>query len=404
MAPAPAAAGRAPLRRFLPVMFATPLLGVSLGVDGGPIFQILAIENLGISAAALGTAFGLGILSLPLQMWAARFPVTVARRNTQRFLVAVAVQAAVVAALVGTETTGAAASLALGITILAEISVSVLFATSWQPLLAASLGSVDRQRLASVGSAASRLAVAGAVVLFAALNPAGRAGFLVVVALGGVAAAWVIRTIPEPPDPAEDRDRSPGGTQLSSPTRRILTVLGLANFAALPLWLVYLADVLWPSANLGVVAGVQTLAGVAALLAWRSTDGDILPRAIAAIVVSAVVSLVIAVVPSADDTEWVGPVLIGATAMAGAATAITRMALLELAHRHVRAENSVRAFTLLDVVGSTSLQAGLFISGLLITVADDGDLPFDPYRAVLVVGAVAAVGAVIWLRSAARAG
>ncbi len=390
-----------PLRRFLPVVFATPLLGVSLGVDGGPIFQILAIENLGISAAALGTAFGLGILSLPLQIWAARLPVTIARRNLQRFLVAVALQAIVVAVLVAAEATGPLASLALGITVLAEISVSVLFATSWQPLLASSLDTVDRQRLASSGSAASRLVVAGAVVLFAALGPVGRATFLVLVAVVGASAAWVIRTIPEPPEP--DRVDTPEGTRLSPATRRILTVLGVANFVAFPLWLVYLADVLWPSANLGLVAGVDMAAGVVALLAWRSTDADVLPRAIASIGVVAVVALAVALLPAASDDAWVGPLLLAATAAFGAATAITRMALVELAHRHVRAENSVRAFTLLDVVASTSLQAGLFVAGLLITVAADGDLPVDPYRLVLVVGSFAAVIAVLWLRSAIRA-
>ena len=390
-----------PLRRFLPVVLATPLLGVSLGVDGGPIFQILAIENLGISAAALGTAFGLGILSLPLQIWAARLPVTIARRNLQRFLVAVALQAIVVAVLVAAEATGPLASLALGITVLAEISVSVLFATSWQPLLASSLDTVDRQRLASSGSAASRLVVAGAVVLFAALGPVGRATFLVLVAVVGASAAWVIRTIPEPPEP--DRVDTPEGTRLSPATRRILTVLGVANFVAFPLWLVYLADVLWPSANLGLVAGVDMAAGVVALLAWRSTDADVLPRAIASIGVVAVVALAVALLPAASDDAWVGPLLLAATAAFGAATAITRMALVELAHRHVRAENSVRAFTLLDVVASTSLQAGLFVAGLLITVAADGDLPVDPYRLVLVVGSFAAVIAVLWLRSAIRA-
>ena len=393
------------LRNFLPVMFAVPMLGVSLGVDGGPIFQILAIENLGISAAALGTAFGLGILSLPLQIWAARLPVWVARRNLQRFLVAVAVQALVVAGLVGAGATGTAASLALGITVLAEISASVLFATSWQPLLAASLGTVDRQRLASTGSAVSRLAVAGAVVLFAALGEVGRAIFLVVVAAAGLGAAWSIRSIPEPRRADADDDESGDvvpEARLSPVTRRILTVLGVANFVALPLWLVYLAEVLWPDANLGLVGGVQMFAGVVALLAWRSTDGDVLGRALVAIAASAAVAIVVAVVPAASEAGWVGPTLVGATAVFGASTAVTRMALLELAHRHVRIENSVRAFTLLDVVASTSLQAGLFVSGLLITVAARDDLPVDPYRAALVVGGVAAVAASIWLRAAVR--
>ena len=43
--------------------------------------------------------------------------------------------------------------------------------------------------------------------------------------------------------------------------------------------------------------------------------------------------------------------------------------MLEATHRVITPANTVRAFTLLDVVASTSLQAGLLICGFLITAS-----------------------------------
>ena len=79
---------------------------MSLGIDGGPIFQILAVENLGLSAAAIGLAFGFGVVSLPIQLYASRFPIERAWRNVQISLVLAALQAWVLAVLVGIGATG----------------------------------------------------------------------------------------------------------------------------------------------------------------------------------------------------------------------------------------------------------------------------------------------------------
>ena len=56
------------------------------------IFQILAVENLGLSPAAIGTAFGLGLISLPFQLLAGRIPLRLAKRNVQIFLVLAAIR------------------------------------------------------------------------------------------------------------------------------------------------------------------------------------------------------------------------------------------------------------------------------------------------------------------------
>lgn len=75
-----------------------------------------------------------------------------------------------------------------------------------------------------------------------------------------------------PADPPEQTDEPPQAHSL----RRIFLVLGVVNGCALPLWLVYLHRVLWPTANLGGVAACQTLT---ALLAWRPTTRDVAQRA-----------------------------------------------------------------------------------------------------------------------------
>ena len=132
------------IRRYLPATILGPLVGAALGVDGGPIFQILAIENLGLGATAIGIAFGLGVVSLPVQIYAARIPIERARRNLQIFFVFAALQAWLLAVLVSIGATGGFATVALGVTITAEISVSVLFATAWQPLLASGVDTKGR--------------------------------------------------------------------------------------------------------------------------------------------------------------------------------------------------------------------------------------------------------------------
>ena len=56
---------------------------------------------------------------------------------------------------------------------------------------------------------------------------------------------------------------------------------------------------------------------------------------------------------------------------------LDRLALLEVAHGSVDERSSVRAFTLLDVVASTSLQIGLLAGGLLGMFGLSGDKVFQ---------------------------
>ncbi|MFT4865904.1 MAG: hypothetical protein ACI8RE_002098 [Ilumatobacter sp.] len=104
--------GRSSIRRYIPATILVPLIGASLGV-----------------------------VSLPIQIYAARIPIERSRRNVEIFLALAALQAWLLVFLVGIGATGGFATVALGVTITAEISVSVLLATAWQPLL------IDETRL-----------------------------------------------------------------------------------------------------------------------------------------------------------------------------------------------------------------------------------------------------------------
>jgi len=381
----------------------TPLLWAVLGIDGGPIFQILAVENLGLSAAALGIAFGCGVVSLPFQVLAARMPLQRARRNVQWFLVIAAIQAWLLATLVAIGATGTLAVVALVVTVTAEIAGSVLFATAWQPLLSAQVSSVDRQRINALWTGVGRGVLAGALVLFTALGATFRVAFLVVVGVlalvGAAGLTWIEvpgQSVDTPADQPERTGKQPPGQSL----RHIFVVLGVINGGALPLWLVYLDRVLWPTANLGIIAACQTLTSMVVLLAWRPTTRDVGQRAWHAVVVTVGAAVLIAVLRSPVNDSFSQAAIIAGTVLISGSTMLATIALLELAHRTVTMYDAVRAFTLLDVVASTTLQVGLLVGGVLVTAsASTTHWLLDPYRLYVLLCAVGAVAAMQRLRA-----
>jgi len=180
------------------------------------------------------------------------------------------------------------------------------------------------------------------------------------------------------------------------PTVRLTyVVFALVNLGALPLLLVYVHDVLWPSANLGLVGALQLAGALIASLTWRPTADAVLTRARIAgcVLVGAAVTLASVRAPVVHRPAEV-VTLIAVTAMAMAITTI-RIALLELAHRSIDERSSVRAFTLLDVVASTSVQVGLLAGGLLVSAsAKVPGWAVDPYRIYIVACSVAALLAI----------
>lgn len=391
---------RARVGRFVALAAVLPSASSSLGVDGGVIFQILAVEELGLSPAAIGTALGLGVLSIPLQLWAARLTLSVAPRNLRLFLAMMAAGCWGLAALIAVAEPGAALGVtALGITILAELAVSVLFATSWQPLMSRLLTTRTRQQVNARGRAVGGGVLVLVVLAFGAVGTPGR-----VVILGAVGAAVVmvlllLRDLPVPAPAPSDGEPSAPPAPLPAVTVPLLVLAGFGAASSWPLFPVYAAEVLWPGVDLGIVGGVQTGSALAAAFLWRSTEGRLLPRAGAAVAVLVLATLAFVLLPYVGTSSALGTATLVLLGVAVAARSVLLMTMLELIHRTLSERTSVRVLTVLDVVASTSLQAGLFLGGLLITLSSRISWgAADPYQIYVLVAAVGAAGAVGWVR------
>lgn len=394
----PEASPSEPLSRFVPVALTKPMLAAALGIDGGAIFQILAIENLGLSAAAIGTAFGLGLISLPLQLWARRVPLRLARRNLQIFLLLAAMQGALLAWLLAVGATGGLAATALVVTVTAEISVSVLFATAWQPLLATRVNSRDRQQINAGWTAVGRGLLAGLLVVFSAADAVGRSVLLVVLSLVAIAVAANLGriTVSEVNPPASPISHSNARSRNLTPAMRwILNSLVAINLGALPLWLVYLSQVMWPAGDLGAIGAIQAVAVVAALLAWRSTEGDVERRAMVGVLLVLAGSLALLGVGRSAEGSGEHATVVAVTLVMTFGMMYASLALLEIAHRLVAGQdNVVRTFTLIDVIDSSSLQLGLVLGGLLVTLSVQATT-WAPYVVFVVTMSVVATAAVV---------
>jgi hypothetical protein len=363
-----------------------------LGVDGGAMFQIIALEDLGLGPRAIGIAFAMGAVSVPIQLAAARLPLWRARSHLQAFLVAAAILCWVLAVLVALDVAGEPVALvALGVTVVAEINVSVLYAPAWQPLLKYALTSEDRQTVNSRGRAAGGVLLAATLIVFGAAGGAGRASLLVLVGAVGLLLAGTLRHLPAPARPTRgDADDPPVGRRppLPQTMRLIYVVLALAALTATwPLFIVYAREVLWPTVNLGILGAIQLGGSLLAAATWRPTRADLTPRALRAsgLLVAAAVALAVVRAPVSSRAEEVATVVAFATA--AAATTTIFLVLMERAHRAVDDDTSVRALTVFDVVASTSHQIALLIGGFLVSASvDHADWLLDPYRIYLLTG------------------
>lgn len=391
------------LRPYLSLVLAMPLVGSTLGIDGGAVFQIVAAEELGLSARAVGIAFGLGVLSVPLQLHAARMPLWRARDNLRIFLGFGAGGCLLLAAIVATATDGSLLAVtALGLTVCAEIALSVLYATSWQPLLSYGLPAPDRQQVNSRGRAAGGAVLAAALIPFGLLPTGGRVVFIGLVAGCAVLVLIAVRQIAVPerrlPNVTEAGPSQQPRPQLPGGVLPIYLALGLAGFATWPLFLIYCREVLWPAANLGLLGALQLAGSLGAAFTWRpSTSAIVVRRSHVAAVALALSSTSMLLVDAPVDTlvdAGVVLLLLGTAAVSGT---IVLLALMELAHDKVSEETSVRTLTFYDVIASTSFQVGLVASGFLID-ASVGASRLDPYRMLLTVAAVGLLCLVLRLR------
>lgn len=375
-------------RPFWAAALALPTINSAVGIDGGAIFQILATENLGIGSRALGIAFGMGILSVPVQLWAARLPLWRARRNLQLHMLLTGIQVSVLAALVAALGPGDPFVLAaLAVTVLGEINVSVLYATTWQPLLSYGLAPLDRQRLSSRGAALSGLSKAAAAVVFGAGGTGVRVAMLVLFAAGAAVLAVAIRRIPVPdrPPPADPAKPSAGRSRVPAGMRPLYIAVGLNAAGTWPLFLVYTSKVLWPTVNLGVLAALQLLGSLTAAASWRATHGEVGNRGRWAAFVALAAAVLLAAVPAPVAGGMEKAAVLVAAVAASAALTIVFFTIMELAHRVIDEHTSVRSMTIYDVVASSSMQGGLLASGFLIALSSDHHWSVDPYKAYLVV-------------------
>lgn len=395
--------------RFVAIVMTMPTLSSALGIDGGAIFQIVAVESLGLDPRAIGIAFGMGTLSIPVQLAAARLPLWRARRNLQLYLGLAGIGCGVLATLVAMDVAGeTVATVALGVTVLAEINVSVLYAPAWQPLLQFALTSEERQRVNSRGRAAGGLVVAATLIVFGAVGDGVRTLLLALIGTVAVVLASTARRLPAPARPLEaDLEQAAPAHRRALPPvmTSIYLTLSLTGLAATwPLFLVYAREALWPTVNLGVLGAVQLAGSLLAAATWRTTHADPTPRAVRAglVLVGAALALAAVRAPVTNRVEEVAT--IAAFATAAAATATIMMALLERAHHEIDNETSVKAFTILDVVASTSLQTGLLLGGFLVSasVGRAGWL-LDPYRIYVLAGATAVCVALAVLARPTRA-
>ena len=362
------------LPRFLALGAVAPVTALAIGVDGGAVFQILAIEELALDPRSVGIALGLGTLSIPLQLWAVRIPLEQARRNLRIHVVALGMMAVITAALVWFAAPGSlVAGLALVIAVLAEISVSVLYATSLQPLVSYSLSTAERQTMLGIGRATTGAVLLLSVLLFGQLGTGSRTVFLGTLGLVSFALAWSLHVLPHPRTDRDDPSVADGRPQEGASWAgfgRLFVALTASALAGWPLLLTWVALVLWPTVNLGVLGAALSIGSIVSSALWRDPGDRIFVVLRTAAVGTAVCSIGVAVIPRPIDSFGLLGALVMALIVVGSASrSIVNIGLMELAHRRVDSRNSVRVMTMFDVIGSTSFQLGFFLAGFLIAAS-----------------------------------
>ncbi len=372
-----------------------PLLGASLAVNGGAVFQIIAIEELGLTSRQVGLAVGLGAISIPFQIWATRIPLRLAHRNLRIFVFTMSAMCLVMAWLItGPGSTTFVVTSVMVIAVLAELAVSVLFATSFQPLLSTTVDPRFRQRLNAQGRAAGGLLAIGFVIVVGWTSTSGRIGILIGLAVVGAMLTPAISRLRQPAPGRElassPRDRPVEDTGL----RWIFAAIGISVIPAWPFFVTYAADAFWPSAHLGLIGAALVLGGLGAAALWRPTVDGLLGRARFGAI--ALLCCALALVPLKTPLTGAASEIaaFGVLIAAAAAGTVVRMSLLEMAHARANAFTSVAVLTRLDVIASTCMQLGFLVAGFLIELSVDSTWVADPFQLSLIGAGALLVAAV----------
>lgn len=381
-------------RRLVLLGTIAPLAAISIGVDGGEIFQIIAIDSLGLDPRLIGLALGLGTLSVPLQLWAARMPLERTKRNIRLHLALLGTMTAVTALLIAVAEPGSRlAAAALVVAVLAEVAVSVLLATSWQPIISYVLTPRQRVFVLGQGRAVTGVVLLVSVFTFGQLDRTGRVTFLLALTLACWLLAAALRVLPEPtaPKPANMTET----TAYTPEIRGVLLAIGASALAGWPLLFTYIALVLWPEGNLGVLGAALAVGGIIASSLWRDPGGHIGRVLRLGAIGFAACSAAIAVYPEPRDERSLGVLLVVVLVLGSAARSLIRTALVEELHRRVDVQNSVRVMTMMDVIGSSTFQLGFFVAGFLIGSSEGSAATIDAFQVWLLATSAVLIWA-IW--------
>jgi len=378
--------------RLLAVGIVGFLSALSIGVDGHPIFQIIAVETLGLGPRAIGIALGLGTLSIPVQIWAARIPLRRARHNVRLFLHSMGAMALATAALVALAEPGSwVAGLALVVAVVAEISVSVLMATAWQPLISYSLSPVQRAFMLGPAAAIRGVVILGSTVLVGVLDRTGRTVFLVAVGLAVLAVAETLRRLPAPPDSelAGDDDagtppappevasgelgtgsyKSSARDPLPDGVTNLYVMMAAGALGRWPLLVTYAAVKLWPTGNLGLLGAAMAAGSITASTLWRNPGRHVLTVIRIGAATAGLWTIGLVAINGPVSSTATAAVLLAIAALGTASRSVVGTATIELLHRRIDRTNSVRIMTMLDVIGSTTAQLNMFVAGFLIAAS-----------------------------------
>jgi hypothetical protein len=323
------------------------------------------------------------------KLWATQIPLRLARRHLTMYVAVMSALCALMAWLIGTPISPSFVIVtAVLIAVSAEVAVSVLWATSWQPALSSSVTPRFRQWLNAQARAANGLISIVIVVIIGSLGDAGRTTALVLIGLTGMAMLPVVRGLPILVDGSNGQhsaltsDSQMVSVARSGP-RALYGAMALAAIPAWPFFITYAATSFWPSVNIGLIGAMVTVGPLLTAMAWRPTT-RLLARAQAGTTILLCCALALSVIPRPVSGMASAIAVIVVVVVAGASGAAIRLSLLEVAHSLSTFQNSVRVLTMVDVVGSTSSQLGFLAAGYLIGLSTDSTWLVDPFNLSLI--------------------
>ncbi|MFF3110096.1 MFS transporter [Kitasatospora sp. NPDC057904] len=397
------------------------LLSSATGGMSADLLQLFALQVLCLSPGQIGLALGLLVLSNPVQLWATRLAERIGKRRTMQAgalgMVAVLALFAALAPLTRASPAWGYAAFALAV-LGAEICIASSWGVAWNPWVRDFTTSADRAFFVSRMKLGSQLVSASGVVAVTLLLGgrltetefdvllAGLAGYLVF-------AARQFQHLPERRSPVPRGSAPKGGgvwATLRVPGLRKVYLVGTCQMLiGLPLLTVYAVDVLhYPAAVLTTAVGVRTLANLWCLGRWGRLVDRLGPRTVMrrAGLALAVLLCGWVLVPSYNGLAT-SVLLVVFSSLVQVAKSGFSIAFNSHLYTQIPEEQSVPAFTLLDVLSSSTLQLYGALAGCLMPLAWSGGplpgwLPLDGYKAAVAAGGIVALCLVAPLFRAAR--